>query len=54
MNEHNGIAVRGLDREVVRKVSAKLVELVGSIPMSGEHAAAALEREPVHWLGSPP
>jgi hypothetical protein len=40
MNEHDGIAVRGTDRELVRKVSAKLLELVGSIPMTGEHAAA--------------
>ena len=40
MNEHDGIAVRGPDRELVRKVSAKLIELVGNIPLSGEHAAA--------------
>ncbi len=40
MNEHDGIAVRGPDRELVRKVSAKLIELVANIPLSGEHAAA--------------
>ena len=34
-------AVRGTDSELFRKVSEKLLELVGSIPMSGEHAAAA-------------
>jgi hypothetical protein len=34
-------AVRGTDNELFRKVSEKLLELVGSIPMSGEHAAAA-------------
>ena len=33
-------AVRGTDSELVRKVTEKLLELVGSIPMSGEHAAA--------------
>jgi len=33
-------AGRGTDSELVRKVSEKLLELVGSIPMSGEHAAA--------------
>jgi len=40
MNENDAIAIRGPDRELVRKVSAKLIELVGSIPLSGEHAAA--------------
>jgi hypothetical protein len=39
MNEHDGIAVRAPDRELVRKVSAKVIELVGNIPLSGEHAA---------------
>jgi hypothetical protein len=34
-------AVRGTDSELFRKVSENLLELVGSIPMSGEHAAAA-------------
>ena len=33
-------AVRGTNSELFRKVSEKLLELVGSIPMSGEHAAA--------------
>ena len=33
-------AVRGTDSELVRKVSERLLELVGSIPLSGEHAAA--------------
>ena len=33
-------AVRGTDSELFRKVSEKLLELVGSIPMSGENAAA--------------
>ena len=33
-------AVRGTDSELFRKVSEKLIELVGNIPLSGEHAAA--------------
>ena len=41
MNENEAIAVRGADSELFRKVSEKLLALVGSIPMSGEHAAAA-------------
>ena len=40
MNENDAIALRGTDSELFRKVSAKLLELVGNIPMSGEHAAA--------------
>jgi hypothetical protein len=40
MNEDDEIAVRGTDSELFRKVSGKLIELVGSIPTSGENAAA--------------
>jgi hypothetical protein len=40
MNEDDAIAVRGTDSDLVRRVSEKLLELVGSIPMSGENAAA--------------
>jgi hypothetical protein len=40
MNENDEIAVRGTDSELFRKVSEKLIDLVGSIPMSGENAAA--------------
>ena len=40
MNENDAIALRGTDSELFRKVSENLLELVGSIPMSGEHAAA--------------
>jgi uncharacterized protein (DUF697 family) len=40
MNENDAIAVRGADSELFRKVSEKLIELVGSIPTSGEKAAA--------------
>ena len=40
MNENDEIAVRGADSELFRKVSEKLIDLVGSIPMSGENAAA--------------
>jgi hypothetical protein len=54
MNEHDGIAVRGPDRELVRKVSAKLIELVGNIPLSGEHAAATPRTRARALLGSPP
>jgi len=40
MNENDEIVVRGTDSELFRKVSEKLIELVGSIPMSGDNAAA--------------
>jgi len=40
MNENDEIVVRGTDSELLRKVSEKLIELVGSIPMSGDNAAA--------------
>ena len=40
MNENDAIAVRGTHSELFRKVSEKLIELVGNIPMSGENAAA--------------
>jgi hypothetical protein len=40
MNENDEIVVRGTDSELFRKVSEKLIDLVGSIPMSGDNAAA--------------
>ena len=40
MKENDGIALRGTDSELFRKISEKLLELVGSVPISGEHAAA--------------
>jgi hypothetical protein len=40
MSENDAIAARGTDRELFQKVSEKLIELVGSIPISGEETAA--------------
>ena len=40
MNENDERAFRGTDIELFRKVSEKLIDLVGSIPRSGENSVA--------------
>ena len=54
MNENDERAARHSDSELFRKVSEKMIDLVGSIPMSGETPRPTLERELVHWLVVPP